>query len=177
MNYLITIFSINLLFVSCKTQVEVLNCEKDIEKYQSFSYELSNKKLIKHFAGDSIYSANALVKINKEQGTILSMDTLYCYILAICNKESIVKGRFFKDEETFHIINELDLLEFDLKKMNTEINNDSISQKINKYLIGNLLISDHEWRKKLNTENILTFGFKQIAPVNGKFIKQIYQIR
>jgi len=155
---------------SCNDDTIYIQCSKNLSDYPSYQYELFGKSFIKVIGNDSAYSANINIKLLQPKGTRINMDSLYQYILAISYNEKLIKARFFRNENGFITANQLELKEYMPNKMRTEISDETQKKEVLKNFIGSLVVKDlsNDWLSNLNSEDIYTGGFKQIAPAKRK---------
>ncbi|MEZ4990849.1 MAG: hypothetical protein R2824_10575 [Saprospiraceae bacterium] len=178
MNRWLLVFALYIGLVSCQSEPKTrkVYCGKDLSSYPIFDYETSKKKFLRNTSSDSLYSANVLILINKAKRSLIHTDSLYMYSLAIANHENLVRARFFTGRASYEIANKLNLNRFDLEGMREEIDNSEYRDLLFDKFLGGLIISgdDTNWREQLHSDNIFTGGFKQIAPINGEFVREIY---
>lgn len=169
MKYL-TIISL-LLILSCGIETRIYQCNENICNYTDFQHKFLDKQFIKLIGKDSLFKAEILVEANTKDSMVL-LDSVLCYCLAICKKESIVESRFYKKREGFEIIKKYNIEKFDAIEINsiiTDFNDSEIFWKsgIASFKIGQL---DDNWKKQINSDNISTLTPRLIQP---RFTKKI----
>lgn len=147
--------------------------DNDPDSYKTLRYEVGSKRKV----NDSLSSSNVFITITQPNSAFYRGDTLYMYALAVANHEHLTKARFFIHYEPFILANTLDLQEFDLNKIQEEVNPENWDI-IYESLFGILVIdpAGDSWKKELHSDNITCGGIKQNIPMNKRASKRIYQL-
>ena len=169
MKYLLLIFTI--LIISCDNKMEIRHCDCDISSYAVFNYEILEKKFIEMVNKDSLFHADILIDSDVKDPTI-TMDSLGCYCLAICKKESLIDARFYIDKIGYEITKKYQINEFSRSLINLKIDNNLDLEKLYDSALLSVHVNDKQsWKNELNSDNFSMLFPRQIAPVEGEYIE------
>ena len=162
-----------LVFTSCGHKTEIIKCDSDLSHYSAFDYEILEKEFINEVNGDSVFSAEILIKTFTKDSMIL-MDSVSCFCLAICKKESIAEARFYKNKIGFEIAKKYQINEFSIAIATLYIDNNIDMQNLLKHSIASIRIDDidQNWTQHLNSNNFSVFGLRQVQPLEGEYVER-----
>ncbi len=160
------------LLTSCGNKIEIVKCDSNISNYSAFNYEILEKELIEVVDKDSLFHADILIK-KLTKDSMITMDSVGCYCLAICKKESLIDARFYGDKIGYEIAKKYNINEFSATLVNVMIDNNIDLQNIWKYALLSFHENDYKqnWINGLNSDNFSMLWPRQIETVESKHIK------
>lgn len=171
MKHLLIIFL--LILTSCSVRNKICYCKTDLSRYHYLSYQLLAKEYIGMISKDSMFNADILIKSSAKKNDVIIMDSIYCFCLAVCSKESIVESRFYYKKSAYELAKKYGIESFTTRIVQEKISNNQELQDFCRDIVGSIKINNpgNNWRRNLNSDNFKVVGFKQIAPLKGKSVK------
>lgn len=175
MRYLAAIL---LLFAfSCGSETEIHQCSGDISEYTRFQYKFLDKQFVKLIADDSIFKAEVLIERNPKKlinpkDSLIPLDSVLCYCLAICKKESLSESRFYRNRLGFEVAKKYGVKKFKASELISVFKGYDDNHNFSAYSIASFKIDniDKNWKEQITSDNLSTLYPRQIHP---RFKKKI----
>ncbi len=137
-----------------------------MENENSFSYTVYKKDYITNFGNDTLYEGTIII-YNKGYDNVLESsyfpDSLICFCLGVCNKESMPKANFISDSSGYEFIEKYDIDLLSGKEFRKKKTPHSETWMV---LIGSISIKPHKnWKKNLNSNHFNNLRF-DLGPIN-----------
>jgi len=166
-------FCLIFLLFSCNNEFYYKDCNSSVSDYTGFKYEFINKKLIKIISKDSVFDADII--ITKTSNDTISYDSIFCYCLAICDKKSLGKSRFYWSKRAYDVVKKFDITDFsDRKGINTYEGGQALFEVIAFVTVEKL---NKDWKKQLTSDNIKTPKIWYIPPPRGKGLEKKLKLK
>ena len=156
---------------SCGSETEIHQCSNNISEYTNFRYEFLDKQFVKIIAGDSIFKAEILIEKNQKDSMIL-LDSVLCYCLAICKKESLSESRFYRNRLGFEVAKKYGVKKFKASELISVFKGYDDNHNFSAYSIASFKIDniDKNWKEQITSDNLTTLYPRKIHP---RFKKKI----
>ena len=142
-------------------------CSDINEGYVNLKYKIISKELTNEIDDQTVYAADILITYKDQKNPLDSgyyPDTLICYALSICEKESIVQGNFFTSMIGYDIMKKYDLNKISWRDIKSNRMTFEDYQLLNKTCFGSFEIKrkSKNWKKQLTSNNFTLLSVRRI---------------
>jgi len=136
-------------------------CRHDVSQYPTLNYKIIEKNPIDTIENEILYRATVLIKDNRTNNLTkipFHPDSIICYSLNICKKESLVQANFITSEGGVDLIQKYNIDHFSY----SDIKNQAQYDELVRSFFGSFYIEEisKNWRTKLNSNYFTSVVFR-----------------